>query len=59
MGTDTHCTVPQEEKEINGLCLEEMEELAFDLDLKGDKKGCELGEERRGILSRTMLGTGE
>lgn len=44
---------------MDWLGLEKIEELAFDLELKGGTGFCELGKGRRGISSWSMLGTGE
>lgn len=44
---------------MDWLDLEKIEELAFDLELKGGTGFCELGKGRRGISSWSRLGTGE
>lgn len=48
---DVCCTVLQKKKEMKWLCLQEIEELAFDLDLKGDIGVCKLRKGRRNILN--------
>ena len=59
LGGKVYIAHPMEEEEkMNWLCLEEIEELAFVLDLKEGMGLCELGKGRRDILSRTVLGTG-